>query len=605
MSNELPIDETISSNEDEENINNNNREILVDNEKNFTKIYYALKYGKDKKKNKSVETERKKEDFFSLINSTIKEKDYISQRKNSISKERKNSINNPPKKSIIMTMTDSKNTQRRQSKFMNPKTPILEFDFNYENNSNQKNSINEKDLTYTNDENKNNISTIDKVIDSSNNINNLKIDLETSIKNSIDDSQKNIILNLNNSTKKNSEKKNPSSLKKLINNTRNIKPNNNDKNINKNNNKNNFNNYNFKNDNNDNINNIKNNKNKNITEIKNDNFLFIEENNINQKNEKLSFEGNNNKKIAELEFIKRSKEYEKKRQYHLEKMRSENFIKEMLNMQSKPLISTISKNLYHKKNKKPLYENNRMKDIKSGKQKFKNLVHDLEKNISIFNRNNSANVIVKNNISKKNNDFYYKEIIREKRKQKSIEQLKENKTISKYNSSKIPINKISQLINEGFNYNNLSVTQRLNDDSQIRHFLKPLISKYFPILKKKELKKSSSVPKLYRRMFIFDKNTNKIHKTTNNNRKIITNKNLNKIHFDLFDKMNEERIHWSKKLKLLNKGRNKNSEDLYKINIREDGAWNVNTMNELYFGLFNHRFINSVINDYNLLENEE
>ena len=106
-------------------------------------------------------------------------------------------------------------------------------------------------------------------------------------------------------------------------------------------------------------------------------------------------------------------------------------------------------------------------------------------------------------------------------------------------------------------------------------------------------------------MFIFDKNTNKIHKTTNNNRKIITNKNLNKIHFDLFDKMNEERIHWSKKLKLLNKGRNKNSEDLYKKNIREDGAWNVNTMNELYFGLFNHRFINSVINDYNLLENEE
>ena len=82
MSNELPIDEIISSNEDEENINNNNREILVDNEKNFTKIYYALKYGKDKKKNKSVETERKKEDLFSLINSTIKEKDYISQRKN-------------------------------------------------------------------------------------------------------------------------------------------------------------------------------------------------------------------------------------------------------------------------------------------------------------------------------------------------------------------------------------------------------------------------------------------------------------------------------------------------------------------------------------------
>ena len=187
MSNEFPIDEIISSNEEDESVNDKNRETLVDNTKNFTKIYYALKYRKNKKINKSVETERKKEDLFSLINATIREKDYIKQRKNSISK----SINNnQPKNSIIMSMSDSKNTNRRQSKFMNPKTPILEFDFNYENNSNQKDNISQKELSYIKDENKNNISRIDKVVDSFNNISNLKSGLESSNKNSIYESQK-------------------------------------------------------------------------------------------------------------------------------------------------------------------------------------------------------------------------------------------------------------------------------------------------------------------------------------------------------------------------------------------------------------------------------
>ena len=603
MSNEFPIDEIISSNEEDESVNDKNRETLVDNTKNFTKIYYALKYRKNKKINKSVETERKKEDLFSLINATIREKDYIKQRKNSISKSNNN---NQPKNSIIMSMSDSKNTNRRQSKFMNPKTPILEFDFNYENNSNQKDNISQKELSYIKDENKNNISRIDKVVDSLNTINNSKFGLENSFKNSIDDNQKNIIFNFNISTKRNSEKKNPNCLKKLINITQKPKPNKNNNNNNINNN--NYNNiYNFKNDNNDNINN---NKTKNITEIKNDNYLLFDENNINSKNKKLSINVNYNKKISENDFIKRAKEHEKKRQYHLEKMRAENFNKEMLNMKSKPFISTSSKILYNKINKKPLYEDNRVKDIKSGKKKFKTFYNHLEKNNIISNRNNSANIILKKNISKKNNDFYYKEMIWEKRKNKNIEQLKENKTISKDETSRIQINKISQLINEGFNYNKLSVTQRINDDSQIRHFLKPILSKYFPILKKKELKKSSSVPKLNYRIFINknNKNNNKIkpNPKINKNTKIITNKNLNKnSNFDLYDKMNEEGIHWSKKLKKLEKGRNKNIEELYKINIREDGAWNANTMNELYFNIFNYKFVNSVIDDYNLLSNEE
>ena len=324
----------------------------------------------------------------------------------------------------------------------------------------------------------------------------------------------------------------------------------------------------------------------------------------------MSINFNYNKKISENDFIKRAKEHEKKRQYHLEKMRAENFNKEMLNMKSKPFISTSSKILYNKINKKPLYEDNRVKDIKSGKKKFKTFYNHLEKNNIISNRNNSANIILKKNISKKNNDFYYKEMIWEKRKNKNLEQLKENKTISKDETSRIQINKISQLINEGFNYNKLSVTQRINDDSQIRHFLKPILSKYFPILKKKELKKSSSVPKLNYRIFINknNKNNNKIkpNPKINKNTKIITNKNLNKnSNFDLYDKMNEEGIHWSKKLKKLEKGRNKNIEELYKINIREDGAWNANTMNELYFNIFNYKFVNSVIDDYNLLSNEE
>ena len=605
MSNQFPIDEILSSNEDEESINDNDREILVDNTKNFTKIYYALKFGKSKKKNKSVETERKKEDLMSLIKSTIREKDYITQRKNSISKERKSSILNPPKKNIIMSMTDSKNSHRRQSKFMNPKTSILEFDFNYENNSNQKNDINKKELSNIKDENKNSISTIDKVVDSFNNISNLKSGLESSNKNSIYESQKNMIFNFNISSKKNSEKKNPSSLKKLINNTQKIKPNNK--------NKNNINNYDLKNYNNYNINIINNNKNKNITEIKNDNFLFIEENIINQNNEKLTIDDNNNMIVSESPFIKRSKEYEKKRQYHLDKMRAENFNKEMLNMKPKPHISRSSKYLCNKLNKKPLYEDNRVKDIKSGIKKFKTLFNVLEKNNLLYNRNNSANILHEKNISKRNNDFYYKEMMREKIKKRNIQQLKDNKTITKDESSRVPINKISQLINEGFNYNNLSVTQRLNDDSQIRHFLKPYLTKYFPILKKKELKKSSSVPKLNWRIFIDknkknknkNKNKNKLPKKINNNRQIVTNRNLNKSDFDLYDKMNEERIHWSKKLSLLNKGRNKKIEELYKINIREDGAWNANTINELYFGIFNYRFVNSVIDDYNLLKNEE
>ena len=62
----------------------------------------------------------------------------------------------------------------------------------------------------------------------------------------------------------------------------------------------------------------------------------------------------------------------------------------------------------------------------------------------------------------------------------------------------------------------------------------------------------------------------------------------------------------TQKLKNINKGKNnKKLEELYKINIREDGAWNINTMNEILYTPFNRKFVNSIIKEQNLLEDKK
>ena len=84
MSNEFQ-----EKNINKEKKNEINRKILEENSKNFSKIYHSLKYNKIKNKNKTINNEREKRDFQSMINFPNQEKNITPQSKNSFSNERK------------------------------------------------------------------------------------------------------------------------------------------------------------------------------------------------------------------------------------------------------------------------------------------------------------------------------------------------------------------------------------------------------------------------------------------------------------------------------------------------------------------------------------
>ena len=187
-----------------------------------------------------------------------------------------------------------------------------------------------------------------------------------------------------------------------------------------------------------------------------------------------------------------------------------------------------------------------------------------------------------------------------KKKLKYLEKRKQNKTANNTldEISKIKINKISKLINEGKFYNHLSQScQKLNEEAYIRKTLKPILNKYFPIINKQKLKKSSS--QILNQKTIIKGNKEKYILKSKLKNQINNNNNYNK---KKIENNSEEKNNLTQKLKNINKGKNnKKLEELYKINIREDGAWNINTMNEILYTPFNRKFVNSIIEEQNVL----
>ena len=258
-------------------------------------------------------------------------------------------------------------------------------------------------------------------------------------------------------------------------------------------------------------------------------------------------------------------------------------------------------------NKNNIYQNNRIRDIESGKNRLIKLYENLER-YENENNNNSSNLIKqkKSSLSRNEriNEFKKNELEWEKKKLKYLEKRKQNKTANNTldEISKIKINKISKLINEGKYYNPLSQScQKLNEEAYIRKTLKPILNKYFPIINKPKLKKSSS--QILNQKKIIKGNKEKYILKPKLKNQINNNNNYNK---KTIENNSEEKNHWTQKLKNINKGKNnKNLEELYKINIREDGAWNINTMNEILYTPFNRKFVNSIIKEQNLLEDKK
>ena len=254
-------------------------------------------------------------------------------------------------------------------------------------------------------------------------------------------------------------------------------------------------------------------------------------------------------------------------------------------------------------NKKNIYQNNRIRDIESGKNRLIKLYENLER-YENENKNNSSNLIEhkKSSLSRneKINEFKKNELEWEKKKLKYLEKRKQNKTANNTldEISKIKINKISKLINEGKYYNHLSQScQKLNEEAYIRKTLKPILNKYFPIINKQKLKKSSS--QILNQKTIIKGNKEKYILKSKLKNQINNNNNYNK---KKIENNSEEKNNLTQKLKNINKGKNnKKLEELYKINIREDGAWNINTMNEILYTPFNCKFVNSIIEEQNVL----
>ena len=502
-----------------------NRKILEEDSKNFSKIYHTLKYNKIKNKNKTINNEREKSDFLSMINFPYQEKNITPQSKSSFSIERKINSKSP---NVLIKLVNSKKKNKKESKFLNSKTSILDLDFNFEFNQKIKES-------YIKDDNKNIISTIEK-IDSLNNISNIKNSFE------------------GNFQKKNNNKESNIYIKKIT----------------------------------------SNNPVKSLNENKNDNNIFIQ-----IKNKNSSLIEKKNKKEENDEFLKRTKDNEILKYNHLEKMKVKNLKNEISNL--KFIIS--NQKPFLKINKKNIYQNNRIRDIESGKNRLIKLYENLER-YENENKNNSSNLIEhkKSSLSRneKINEFKKNELEWEKKKLKYLEKRKQNKTANNTldEISKIKINKISKLINEGKYYNHLSQScQKLNEEAYIRKTLKPILNKYFPIINKQKLKKSSS--QILNQKTIIKGNKEKYILKSKLKNQINNNNNYNK---KTIENNSEEKNHWTQKLKNINKGKNnKNLEELYKINIREDGAWNINTMNEILYTPFNRKFVNSIIEEQNVL----
>ena len=132
MSNEFQ-----EKNINKEKKNEINRKILEENSKNFSKIYHSLKYNKIKNKNKTINNEREKRDFQSMINFPNQEKNITPQSKNSFSNERKIKSKSP---NVLIKLVNSKKINKKESKFLNSKTSILDLDFNFKFNQKIKES---------------------------------------------------------------------------------------------------------------------------------------------------------------------------------------------------------------------------------------------------------------------------------------------------------------------------------------------------------------------------------------------------------------------------------------------------------------------------------
>ena len=323
-------------------------------------------------------------------------------------------------------------------------------------------------------------------------------------------------------------------------------------------------------------------------------------------------------------FLERTKERQKKKEFHLNNMKCKSLENEISEMNTHPEISKKSlKLLKNNKARKPLYQQKPLIEENNLDKNFKNFYNKTlrENQTNTFNEKYKMHKM-KNNLKDIYNKFYedkikWKKFVEQKTKNRKLNIEQENEEFIETFPFKPHINKTSldivKKLNrnrsiENFGFNNFY--ENGNERESLDKFkakLKPIINDYYnyknnyPKIRKKYkiLKKNLSEINIHQ-IIKSDRDSNEINKNNRINKNKL-NKKKPKINYKLTEKKylnyknkdklkNDELFNLNGKdyylLKQLERTKNtkkvKNKgEDLYKLNIRPGTAWNKDTINKI------------------------
>ena len=331
---------------------------------------------------------------------------------------------------------------------------------------------------------------------------------------------------------------------------------------------------------------------------------------------------NSHSQIKFESFLERVKDKQKKKEIHINNIRSKSIESEISEMNNHPEISKISLSLLKKNNRKPLYQ---QKPLNEEKQLEKNFQDFYNKTL----KNNLTNTYImmspktnKNNLGEKYNKFYednmkWKNIVEQKNKNRKLNNEQEYEEYLDNFPFKPSLNKNSiNLANKL--YRNRSIVNTVNnnfyengnDKETLEKFkikIKPLINNiyndnsYRIYLNKKNhhaFRRTLSEININKINNYNIKNNNfKINKYKNNRNKVKINYKINEKKYlkqngDGTNKKGEIKNIYDLKEKdynLLNqlegiksqKVSDKVKQDLYKLNVRPGTSWNYDVINKI------------------------
>ena len=325
-------------------------------------------------------------------------------------------------------------------------------------------------------------------------------------------------------------------------------------------------------------------------------------------------------------FIERLKKKQKKKEFHLNNIRSKSLQNEVVEMHTCPEINKKSKIILENSNKrKPLFQKNPLNEEKNLDKNFKSFYNQTlkENQTNIYNAKNKKNKTIKNHFDDKYRKFYEDKIkwkknveYKTKNRKLNIEQeyddYYENFPFKPHideNSINI-VNKLNRNKSiENFSYNIFYENE--NDKENLDKFkarIKPIINDYYNY--------KNCIPKIYKKRKKLKRNLSEIqfnslmdlnydYNIINDNYKInknIYNKKKAKINYKLNEKkyLNKNNKDKNKNNALNNLNIKKNNylikqikdiknktmlkdeeENLYKINVRPGAAWNKEVVNKI------------------------